>query len=72
MDKLEMEVSVRGTEKLQHIPGDLEGHTHVKDKCMPRKDEKALASHLWMTLRLCTRKSKAVNCIRTLNSCQHT
>ena len=60
--------TVLGTEKATHT-------YRVKWHAQGRT-EKALASHLWLTLRFCKRRKgrirTVVNCIRELNSCQHT
>lgn len=43
------------SEKLQHIPGNREGHVHVYDgACAQVRPEKALIFHLWLTFTVCT------------------
>lgn len=54
----------RGFDKLLNIPGNLEGHKYIQGRtCMcetvhvpPEWPEKALITHLWLILRLCTRR----------------
>lgn len=50
----------RSFEKLQHIPGILEGHVHAQG-CVYAQDKlkKALTSHLWLTLMLFHQEMKA-------------
>ena len=47
-------IYMSGLEKLQHIPGNLEGPTHDQ-YCVHAQErpEKALTSHIWLILRLC-------------------
>lgn len=46
-------MSIEGFEKLQYVPGNLEGHMHEKAHAQERP-EKVPIFHLWLTLRPCT------------------
>lgn len=66
-------MSTGGFEKCQHTPGNLEGHTYGEgcvhaQGCVhtQRRHEKALNSHLWLTLRLCNKQE--VKAIRELST----
>lgn len=65
-------MSIRDFGKMQHLPGNLEGHTctmgcgHAQGSaCAQEGSEEALSSHLWPTLRLCASKKWRLRC-----SCQ--
>lgn len=74
----------RGFEKLQHIPRNLEVHSHTSDcahawgvhilkKLKKKKNKKALSCHLWLTLRHCIgseAQDRVVRC--SAESCIHT